>query len=124
MSLRAFARDRGVNHSSVSKAARTGRLSACLGQDGKGRPVITDVKLAREEWRANAGRPPNAGRRPEEAEAQTDDLTQETADVLVGCLRYVLHGPGRRFVTEHADGRLYYDAPGLLDWLEAEEARR
>jgi hypothetical protein len=54
VSLRAFARARGVTLSSVQRAIAAGRLTKqSVGQDAKGRPVITDPELATQEWEAH-----------------------------------------------------------------------
>lgn len=109
MSRRAFARDRGVNHSAVNKGITTGRLSKSIGKDGK----ISDLGLARREWennRAKVGPATNLD----------DELDQEIADCLLASLRYVLSvTPARRFVREldPEAGRCYFDAPALLEWL-------
>jgi len=50
MTLRELARQLGVDPSSVRKAIGNGRLERCVGRDPSGRPFITDVRLAREEW--------------------------------------------------------------------------
>ncbi len=48
-----FARLRGVSAEAVSKAVRVGRLSRCIGRDSHGRPFITDMSIANEEWELN-----------------------------------------------------------------------
>ena len=61
-SLRAFAKLLNLgSHSAVVKAVRTGRLRRSVGKNSRGQPVIVDVKLARQEWRANASRPKTHG---------------------------------------------------------------
>lgn len=113
-SFRAFAKAVGVSHTVALKGAKTGRLSKSLGVDGHGKPIIADLDLAIVEWGSNAGKLPNAGRRNDE------ELSEELAAVLIASLRYVLsQTPARRFVTEHAHDRTYFDAPALLAWLEA-----
>ena len=50
MSLRAFARKLGVNHTAVVKAVREGRLVRSVTRKPSGQPMITDVELALKEW--------------------------------------------------------------------------
>lgn len=52
MSIRAYARHRGVNHSAVRRAIQSGRLAACLAYPG-GKPQIADPELADREWEAS-----------------------------------------------------------------------
>ncbi|MDP1570353.1 MAG: hypothetical protein Q8L86_10140 [Vicinamibacterales bacterium] len=52
MSLRAYARHRGVAPSSVVVAVQSGRLRLCVVRDEKGRPKIADVAVADREWDA------------------------------------------------------------------------
>lgn len=52
-SLRAFSRQIGVSLMAVQKAIKSGRLSACLGTDAKGRVQIANTELAVNEWRRN-----------------------------------------------------------------------
>jgi hypothetical protein len=55
MSLRAFARLRGVSLFAVQTAIADGRLTAAsVGHDLRGRPVIRDPALATEEWAAHS----------------------------------------------------------------------
>jgi hypothetical protein len=56
LSLRALAKDLGVSHVAVGKAVKSGRLKACV-RVVDGRPEITDLEIARREWRENASRP-------------------------------------------------------------------
>lgn len=55
-SLRAFARELKVSHTSVVKAVRAGRLRRSLGHDARG-PYVKDVIAARKEWGAERARP-------------------------------------------------------------------
>lgn len=58
-SLRGFARTLSVSDYAVRKAVASGRLPAsCVGRDGRGRPVITDVDAAKAAWTANAAKLP------------------------------------------------------------------
>src|SRR5262249_4516207 len=52
-SLRSFARALGVNEKSVRKAVNSGRLRLAVGRDDRGRPVIVDTAVARQEWDRN-----------------------------------------------------------------------
>ena len=52
MSVRAYAKHRGVRHSAVQRAIEVGRLSRSVVRDAKGRPSITDVAEADREWEA------------------------------------------------------------------------
>lgn len=55
MSLRAFARRRGISLAAVQRAIADARLtSASVGQDAKGRPVIHDPAQASREWAAHS----------------------------------------------------------------------
>ena len=55
MSLRAFARGRGVSLGAVQRAIGDGRLTAAsVGQDARGRPIITDPARATQEWAAHS----------------------------------------------------------------------
>ena len=54
ISLRAYARLRGVTVAAVSKAIKAGRLTeVSVVYDDKGRPKIRDVDAADREWEAN-----------------------------------------------------------------------
>lgn len=70
-SLRAFARAIGVTDKAVRKAVAGGRLRDSVGKDGKGKPLIVDVTLAKAEWVRNAGRP---------ARGRADDAADRSAD--------------------------------------------
>lgn len=50
LSLRAYARHRGVSAPAVLKAVSRGRLKACLTRDEKGKAKVADVALADREW--------------------------------------------------------------------------
>jgi len=63
ISVRAYARHRGVSQAAVQKAIRKGRLSESIGEKG-GHPVIVDVELADREWESRRARPQSEGRRP------------------------------------------------------------
>lgn len=52
ISLRAYARHRGVSAMAVSKAVAAGRLRASVTRDEHGQPKIADVALADQEWDA------------------------------------------------------------------------
>lgn len=52
LSLRAYARRRGVSPEAVSKAIMSGRLRACVVQVN-GQPKIGDAEIADREWEAN-----------------------------------------------------------------------
>ena len=51
-SLTAYAKHRGVNRSSVTRAVQDGRLRECI-VEHRGRPAISDIELADREWIAN-----------------------------------------------------------------------
>jgi hypothetical protein len=53
LSLRAYARHRGVQLRAVQKAIEAGRLVQSFTHDGQGRPRIVDAALADAEWDAN-----------------------------------------------------------------------
>lgn len=53
MSLRAYARRRGVSPEAVSKAVADGRLRAAVVRDARGAPKIADPELADREWDGN-----------------------------------------------------------------------
>lgn len=53
ISLRKYARERGISHTAVEVAIRSGRLSKSIAHDAKGRPKIADADLADKEWAAN-----------------------------------------------------------------------
>lgn len=53
ISLSAYAKRRGCSVESVSKAVRTGRLSASVVRDARNVPAIADPDLADKEWAAN-----------------------------------------------------------------------
>ncbi len=60
--MREYAERRGVSHSSVSRAVRSGRLSLSVVGEGRGRKI--DPELADREWHDNtnhAKRPPGSG---------------------------------------------------------------
>lgn len=60
LSVRAFASKLGVSHVAVLKAIKTGRLVTSIRQNAKGHAEIVDFDIARQEWEANAGRPPKS----------------------------------------------------------------
>lgn len=64
LTLTAYAARRGVSTVAVSKAVRTGRLSASVVRDERGQPKIADPELADREWTSNtrqrADLPPRA----------------------------------------------------------------
>lgn len=53
LSIRGYARHRGVSDMAVHKAIRSGRLRDCLGKDARGTNKIADVALADREWSTN-----------------------------------------------------------------------
>lgn len=53
MSLRDFAKRRGVSAMAVSKAVKTGRLKKSVTHDPRGQPKIADPELADREWDAS-----------------------------------------------------------------------
>lgn len=53
MSLRAYAKRRGVSAMAVSNAVKTGRLVASVGRDQWNQPKISDPDLADQEWDRN-----------------------------------------------------------------------
>jgi hypothetical protein len=53
LSLRAYARRRGVSVEAVRRAIQRGRLSASLSVDAQGKTKIADPKLADREWSKN-----------------------------------------------------------------------
>lgn len=53
MSLRAYAKRRGVSATAVSLAIKAGRLVACVVRDANGQPKIGDPFMADREWAAN-----------------------------------------------------------------------
>lgn len=65
MSLRAYARRRGVSPEAVSKAVADGRLREAIVRDVRGAPKIANIELADREWEANT--------RPRIDHAPTDD---------------------------------------------------
>lgn len=76
LGIRAYARERGVNHSAVQKAIRLGRLRRSLSKDAKGRVQI-DPAIADEEWRENTDRAQQRGGaagRGTEAAPQANDF--------------------------------------------------
>lgn len=79
LSLPALAKVLGVSPATVQKAVATGRLARSLGRV-KGRTVVVDLDLARQEWAEGATRPPNDGRRgPSLASAQIRVAIQRAA---------------------------------------------
>jgi hypothetical protein len=52
MSVRAYAKHRGIRHSAVQRAIETGRLSESVVRNLKGRPAISDATVADREWEA------------------------------------------------------------------------
>jgi phage terminase Nu1 subunit (DNA packaging protein) len=52
LSVRAYARRRGVSHTAVSKAIDSGRLKLSVVRDERGQPKIADPALADREWTA------------------------------------------------------------------------
>lgn len=57
LSLRAFAKRLTVSHTAVEKGVASGRLEQSVGRDARGRPVIVDEPLARQEWAQGASKP-------------------------------------------------------------------
>jgi hypothetical protein len=53
MTLRALARQLGVNESKIRKGIATGRLELSVGRDARGRPYIVDGAVAEREWWVN-----------------------------------------------------------------------
>jgi hypothetical protein len=53
ISLRAYAKRRGVSPEAVSEAVSSGRLSASVTRNARGQPKIADPDLADREWEAN-----------------------------------------------------------------------
>lgn len=77
LSLRAYAKRRGVSAEAVSKAVGAGRLhDAVIHVDGQ--PKIADVELADREWEANTrprvDQPPAAAAPPRKAERRTEGV--------------------------------------------------
>lgn len=50
LTLRAYARRRGVSHTAVQKAIKVGRLNRCLRKKAKGKGVLIDPAIADQEW--------------------------------------------------------------------------
>lgn len=53
ISVRAYADSRGISHTAVQKAIKSGRLVKCLGKSAGGAVKIADPDLADKEWAAN-----------------------------------------------------------------------
>jgi len=53
ISIRAYADSRGISHTAVQKAIKSGRLVKCLGKSDSGAVKIADADLADKEWAAN-----------------------------------------------------------------------
>jgi len=98
LSLRAFGKRLHVSHTAVVGAVETGRLHRSVGRDARGNPVIVDVTLARQEWRANRARPHGA---------DGASLTEATRQVALERAR------GLRLANDLAAGRV----------LDADEVR-
>ncbi len=75
LSVRAFAQRLGVSHVAVLKAIKGGRLSSSVRLNAKGKAVIVDEAVARQEWAANAGRPT----KPAAVHGATSDAVTVTA---------------------------------------------
>jgi hypothetical protein len=56
-----FARRMKVSRPVISRGVADGRLKDSVGVDSRGRPVITNVTLARREWKRNASAKPTNG---------------------------------------------------------------
>ena len=61
VSVRAFARELDVSHTAVQKAIESGRLQKSVDRDGRGRPFVADVSLAKKEWADGATKARNNG---------------------------------------------------------------
>lgn len=53
ISVRAYADSRGISHTAVQKAIKSGRLVKCLTKSASGAVKIADANLADKEWAAN-----------------------------------------------------------------------
>lgn len=100
ISLRAYARHRGINHSAVQAAIKNGRLSRSVVRDGKGRPGITDAAAADREWEATT----EVGRVPVSVQiAKVAGAPGERAALVTRLLDLVaeLQADTREGVAEH-----------------------
>jgi hypothetical protein len=81
VSLRAYAKRRGVSANAVSRAVRTGRLRASVVQTDDG-PKIVDVELADREWAANTdlSRAPDAVKASGVASSSSAELPVDITD--------------------------------------------
>lgn len=91
LSLRQYAARRGVSPMAVSRAIKTGRLTASVGRDADGTPRINDPELADREWdqRTDLSKAPGAVKAraaarppPPPAPAPAADLVQLPPDVV------------------------------------------
>ena len=123
LSIRAYARHRGVSQPAVQKAIRKGRLSASIRQVN-GRAVIVDVALADQEWeerrakadtaRLKPGAPQPAPPQPQPAPAAPPkDLTYEPIETEGGRPR---HAPAAE-ESPQTDGR----EPKQLTLIDAQQ---
>jgi len=79
MSLRAFARWRGVRLSAVQRAIADGRLTKrSVGRDAKGRPFIKDSATAAVEWEERTRPRISAAKASENGAAKPSGLARET----------------------------------------------
>jgi hypothetical protein len=117
-SFRAFAKTIGVSHQMVSKAHQRGRLSRSIGRDGAGRPCITDVALARREWRENAVR---LTQDADPVCVGVPDDNASATDLVFAALAFVIREHARETVTKWTkDGcPREVDLTALRAWLAA-----
>jgi hypothetical protein len=120
MSLRAFARRKGVAHSAVVRAVKTARLHACIRQID-GHPAIVDVGVADHEWEENKQRP----RRPR-ADTKDADLSPFSPVSLTEAQRLLVIERTRKLQIERdvAEGRLVEKAAVAKEAFEAERIVR
>ena len=76
ISMSEFARRMKVSRPVISRGVADGRLKDSVGVDSRGRPVITNVTLARREWKRNASAKPTNG-------TQDQDVTLSEARRLL-----------------------------------------
>jgi hypothetical protein len=75
ISLRAYARHRGISVVAVSRAVKAGRLRASVARDHRGHPKIADVGQADAEWTQNT----DLSRAPGYVKARGDQGVQTSA---------------------------------------------
>lgn len=96
ISLRALARDLGVNDKAIRKGVASGRLRDSVGRSADGTPHIVDLELARREWVERARSARAAADRP--AAAVSAPAAPATRTIVAG-------EPGRAVVLSLADAQ-------------------